>query len=45
MGERGVYCYTCNSNPCRCTLINVLFVGGIVLVLFAGYGIYQFFSG
>lgn len=41
MGERGVYCYECKSNPCICTQAHVAITIGLVVVCLAGYGLYK----
>jgi hypothetical protein len=47
MGCKHTYCYECESAPCICGKLNLLTVGGLIILALACYGAYslwQYFS-
>lgn len=45
MTEPEARCNICNSDPCICTLTRCVGLGVLIILAFAGFGIYKFFWG
>lgn len=45
MGKRQIYCCECQRNNCICSLLFWSFVGILIVIGLAGYGLYKLIWG